>query len=342
MPFNGLDGPEGTERIQCDTDLDDPNPGNGNGVPSDGDAKNPQFGAFMGQGEWIVETDSSIPTITLGTSDLSIEFVCIPRTGDQSVGGGDLFWLCGLTTDIGGGVAANVPMAGAFPLVIPSPNLNFRWNGPTPKGLSISNFVSRSVWSHLCVNYDRSGNMEVFDNGVSAGTSSISVDSGFSIPSQGIYPMISERPDDALNDDLTDDPSSLILPWATPIGGFALHSRILTGLEITTNAAAFDVGDYAETLARYNFNSFVDGSGTRVAPPTQEVDLGNIQVFNKWTLPSPQDTELFVPEGANGTLRIEDLSGSGRHFGLQTQASYGSGTLAARGRVGFAATGAAP
>lgn len=336
--------PEGTQRIVCDTDLDNPSPGNGNGngVPGDGDANNPQFGAFLGQGEWVVETDPSIPTCSLGTSDLSIEFLCQVRTGDTSILADDLFWLCGLATDSGGGTTANAPFAGVYPVVASSTRFRFRWGGPNAASVDILDFTPRVGWTHLCVNYDRSGNMEVFEDGSSVGVSDISLDVAFSIPLQGIYPVISQRNTDGINDNLADNPLLLILPWGTPIGGFALHSRILTGPEITANAAAFDVGDYTETEARYNFNSFVDGSGTRVAPPTQEVDLDNIQLFNKWTVPSPQDAELFVPGGSNGTLHIEDLSGSGRHFGLQTQASYGSSTLADRGRVGFAATGAAP
>ena len=326
---------ESTDRLVCDDDLDKPAEGAAAG--------NPQFGAFMGQGQFVDESDSSIPTIALGLSDLSIELVISLRTGDQSVGEPDLFWICGLTTNDGSGTGTNSadPMAGVYPVLTIFPHLRFRWGGPSVATVDLLSFNPRPGWTHLCVTYDRNGDMEVFDNGVSAGSASISADSGFSIPEQGIYPMVSETDGDGSNDELADDPSGLILPWATPIGGFALHSRVLTGPEITANAAALDVGDYPETEARYNFDSFVDGAGAAVTP-TQETTLGNIQVFNKWTLPSPQDTELFVPEGANGTVQIEDLSDSGRHFGLQTQASYGSGTLAARGRVGFATTGAAP
>jgi len=325
---------ESTKRLVCDEDLDAPE--NGGVAPG-----NPQAGSFMGQGQWVIETDPSIPTCSLGTSDLSIEFVCILRTGDQSVGSSDLFWLCGLTTDSGGGTTGNDPFAGVYPVIASFPHFRFRWGGPGVKTVDILSFNPRAGSSHLCVNYDRNGNMEVFDNGVSIGVADISADSGFSIPLQGIYPMISNSTQPGVNDNLADDPTEIILPWATPLGGFALHSRILTGPEITANAAALDVGDYPETEARYNFDSFVDGGGASVTP-TQETALANIQVFSKWTLPSPQDGELFIPEGVNGTVQIEDLSGNARHFGLQTQASYGSGTLADRGRVGFAATGAAP
>jgi len=99
------------------------------------------------------------------------------------------------------------------------------------------------------------------------------------------------------------------------------------------------VGRYAETFVRYLFASFVDAAGAAVVP-TQETTGSSQSLFPKFGIPSPQDTELYVPFGTPGDVFIEDDSGNGRHWPLDVQAAYSNSTLADRGVCGFATTGA--
>lgn len=322
--------PLGTQqRLVCDTNLDGPI------APVTGPA-DPDFGSFEGQSIWLDPTDSSIPTFQAGLSDLSIEMVILPREGDP-IGASDFATIAGLCDGpaFQGDVVIGVTNV--------TGNLNsvvFTWKVGGPlRQLSINPFRPRTFWTYLCCNFDRSGDMEMFDNGSSIGTADISADVAVNVPAHGIYPMVGQSSILGITDALDDDPSGLILPWYSPLAGFAIHSRLLTPSEISANNAALNTGDYPETQVRYNFRTFVDGLGASVVPPG-DTSLDHISVFNKWTVtPNPYEAELFSPEGANGTLHIEDLSGNGRHFGLQTLASYDDTNITNRGKVSFTITG---
>lgn len=339
-----MTSPEGTfsagRGLVCDTDLDDQNPGSsGPGIPDDEEAKDPGFGAYVGQSIWVRPTDSSIPTFQAGLSDLSIEMIILPREGDPSLAG-DFSTIAGLCENEGGNPLVGSIVIGVTNQISKSNLVRFIWQvGGPSRAVDINPFRDRSSWTHLCCNYNRSSDMELFDNGVSVGTSDISTDESENVPSHGIYPMVGSSSNPGASDDITDDITELILPWYSPIAGFAIHSRILTTDEIEANNLALDTGDYPETQVRYNFRTFVDGLGARVDPPG-DTDLDHISVSNKWTVPvNPYGAELFSPEGANGTLHIEDLSGKGKHFGLQTLAAYDDTAVANRGKASFTITG---
>ena len=319
---------ESTDRLVCDDDLDRPI------VAAAAD--DPDFGSFEGQSIWVAPTNASIPAFAAGLSDLSIEMVILPREGSPA-GASDFASLSGLCDgpDFSGDV-----VIGVTNIVSNLNSVVFTWTVGGPiRQLSINPFRPRTFWTYLCCNFDRSGDMEMFDNGSSVGTADISADVAVDVPSHGIYPMVGQSSILGITDDLTDDPDGLVLPWYSPFAGFAIHSRLLTPGEIATNNAALNTGDYAETEVRYNFRTFIDENGDRI-DPSRDTNLDHISVFNKWTVnDSPYEGELFSPEGANDTLHIEDLSGNGRHFGLQTLAAYDDTNITNRGKVSFTITG---
>lgn len=314
MPWNGLTEPEGTERLVCDPDLD----GDGNG----GD---PEIGSFLGGPEVFPVT---APLFTIGTSDMSMEFLVLPRTGDISTLNPDVGPVGGIGDDMLFGVDPGTTI-GMSPKDGANNDLYAQWRRES-SGIEVklTGFAPRAAWTHLCINYDRSGDMEFFDNGVSVGTASISADSAVSLPAEGIYPA-------AMLDNFVD---SAI--WFTPMAGFAVHSRLLTGPEIAANVAALDVGSYSETEARYKFGTFVNEVGASITPDL-ETDTSRMGASLTWTVPAAYAATMYAPKGTNGTVFIEDLSGKGRHYELFTDLAY-SDADGFRAACAFSTLGVSP
>lgn len=318
MPWNGYTEPEGTERIVCDTDLDG---GGGNG----GD---PEVGSFLGTPQF--GADPLVPTYAIGTSDMSVEFLVLTRVGDIA----ELLPDAGPNSGIANDGSVIGPDFGTTIGVSPKQgnisSLFAQWREQASGiEIEIASFYPRVAWTHLCINYDRSGDMEFFDNGVSAGTVSIAADAAVSLSAEGIYPAA-----------IVDSVESNAAAWFTPMAGFAVHSRLLTGPEIATNVAALNVGSYAETEARYKFGSFVDASGDPLVP-TKETTLANMGPALTWELPAAYEATAYAPEGADGTVFIEDLSGNGRHSPVFTDTSYGS-SEGTRSGCAFSTLGVSP
>ena len=314
---------ESTKRLVCDEDLDKPEDAGGPVLPG--------AAMFSGEAPFKPSTTPGMPFVGIGTSDYAVEWFIkgrpvstpfdagVAHTGLVS-GDSEGTLVVGMRVGDGSSILTLITVVHGFA----APPVTSSW---TPAN-----------WTHVCISADRAGLVTLYMDGVSSDTEDISSFSGTPLASVPVHPMAGGQTNriryDSLGEDHNDVDSSEVV-----LSSFAIHARQLTPTEIADNSAAKVVGLYAETFVHYLFSTFVDGAGAAITP-TQETAGSSISLFPKFGLPSPQDTELFVPIGTPGDVFIEDTSGNGRHWPLDVQAAYSNSTLNDRGVCGFATTGA--
>ncbi len=290
-------------------------------------------GVYTGTERYTPSTTTGMPTIAIGTSDFSMEWMLRGRSEDSDVGTEDTAHS-GLVTATEGDTVG-VLQLGLICSDLSQSNLQVRLN-PGVSGTTLTHPGS-ARWSHIGMSVDRSDLMRSYLNGVAGATVDVSSQVATSYAAVPIHPLQASH---IGGYDANDDDHDTVDSVMCYLSSFAIHSRILTAAEMLTNSNAKIVGLYNETLVRYLFKTFVDGSGAAVVP-TKTTLAAKISIFCKFALSEPEASEHYAPRVANGGLFIEDTSGNARHYPCRTGASYTTtGTEGTRGGTCFADSGA--
>lgn len=301
MPYNGL---LSTAALVCDPTLDGPSTAL-------------DFNVFAGQSPWIPQTDSKIPTASLGTSDLSIEVIA--RKSHLTENQNDVSYYTGLLLD---GVGIGFPVAALRWDQGTDDEMTVRFdaNGDGVGLIQIPGNVAPSAdeWNYWCVNFDRDGLATVFPGGVSGNSTSIAAQSAISIDA-GVYPLISDEPSIAEHDNDSDDVSSInVNPYM--VAQVAMHSRLLTQPEITAAASALGVNAISETFVSWDWLNIQKTGGGAVSLNTAK-NLMVLTVQRNITVADLNDN-LTAIEEADGTVFAPDISGNSRNWQFATFTPY--------------------
>jgi hypothetical protein len=251
-----------------------------------------------------------MPSITVGTSDLSIE-VWVRKKLGNSPGADEQFWT-GLMVNGGGD--------------LPDPGAAIRWNdaetqaiqvwfarvpGTSPITLISTALMSElQQWTHFCANFDRDGNMELFRNNTSEGTTSIAAQSA----SQGateVHALTGDHATAYHSTDFTDWTGISIFP--VMVGPFAIHNRLLTAAErqeSIQNSRVQNLGA-SVTLVYYTWHS-IEGA------TSWDTNLDRMLNGQRAGLQVPGG----APIGASGDVFVRDGSGNDLHWTLPTETDY--------------------
>ncbi len=322
-----MTAPEGTlSRIVCDPELDAPP------VPIVTTAA-----MFAGETVYKASTTTGMPFIALGLNDFSMEWFVKGRTAGSFNGGDGSAINSGLVTptvsDTVGAIQVGMTVDDAS-----VSNLQVDMEPGVAGGVTI--VIGNTTWSHVVMSVDRTGLATFYLDGSVDSTRDASAGSGIDLLAVPVHPLLGSilslgAYDNVITDDHDDVDSAQCY-----LSSFAIHNRQLTPSEVSANFAAKVVGNFVgSTFVRYLFSRFVDSGGAPVTV-SKETTPANISLGCKDRIAEPQNSELFAPIAASGTLFIEDTSGNGGHWPLFTLSSYGSGSLAARAGNGFATTGA--
>lgn len=315
-PWNGL-STGGTERLECETD-----------------ALRNVIGTFMGQSQWVIESDAKVPNWSPGLSDITVEIIARHRTASSDSGLSDSAFISGAGRSLLANTSEGRNGVGIrwTPGPIGSYFVDWRWKA-NPQDIPGTIVIDGYTWTtpetfthHACT-YDRDGVMTSYLRGVvDSFTPSIAADSGVNAQGWGIYPLVGGNTDPSDFDDINDVLSGAVL---NPVifGAMAIHSRLLTPGELLANATALEVGDYPETQVLYIADELRGGY-------EQETDQDNISLSLKWALPAGF-SNIFSPEAADGSVFLEDRSGNNRHFFFNTAESYNDVTEFQRARTAF-------
>lgn len=326
MTWNGLLTPEGTGRIICDTDLDEP------AIPP------PSIVAaamFSGETIYKVSTTPGMPFVALGLNDFSMEWFIHGRTVD-SLAGLEHKVHSGLVVPISGDTEGQLQNGLDVGDIDVGPAQVLVFSGVTT-GVTIA--IGNTSWAHVAMSVDRAGLVTFYLNDSVDTTRDASAGSAIDFPAVPVHPMMGENPLRQTYDSL-DDNHDIVDSSQHYLSSFAIHNRQLTPTEVSDAFAAKVVNNLAgATFVRYLFARFVDSVGTPVTP-AKETTLANISLGCKDRIAEPQNSELFSPIAAPGTLFLEDSSGNGGHWPLLTKSSYSDVNVANRAINGFATTGA--
>ncbi len=312
---NGWDG-TGSPRLICNIAGETGLAGEGVVPLVPGDAAAAAAGSYTGVDIYTPSTTTGMPTLGIGTSDYSMEWMIRGRSEDSDLGfENDV--NSGLVTATSGDTVG-VILCGMTCGDSEVSNTQVKMSPGVVAGRTLTHPGSVR-WSHIGMVVDRSALATYYVNGVLWGsTTDVSSQVATSFAAVPIHPLQAavvggyDRSDD--NHDLVD--SAMLY-----MSSFAIHLRLLTAAEILVNSNAKIVGLYAETAVRYLFKTFLDASDVPITP-TRETTAGNLSIFNKFALSEPEATGHYMPRVANGGLFIEDTSGNARHFPCNTHTGY--------------------
>lgn len=269
----------------------------------------------------LFPADDTPPEVAVGVADFSIElWFCQRRYGYTTapdavcVSGmlkpfGDFRWEGGA---IRWGSGTGLTCQGRYDDV----------PGVAPPFIQTANCYLAPGWNHCVANFDRSGNLDVYTNGMLRNSVAINA---LDMGNARIYAYAIEWAGAG---------AWAATEWATPeytmgvVGPFAAHRRLMTVDEIEDAywgkrvqnfgaAGSFVVWDWRliEGVTAWEFDT------SKIVPKTREA----------LTLAG-----IGAPIGANGTVIVPDLSGSGNHWTLPTDTSYTDSNVAlARSQTAF-------
>ncbi len=258
----------------------------------------------------VVEGDDA-PSLPFGVAGFSMEVWLKWEEGNDSPGSDIAGWL-GALDPVGGPPLTNTQHGAA--LRVSSTDYTVRAHyDETLSGLGggAGTGATGLEWKHYVLNYDRSGNLEVFVDTTSEATFAINANN---FPACQIWPYISGELDEraaamANNDDADWFGNIVSRMWQGPM---AVHNRLLTAAEIQ------------ESL---NLRRVQNISGV-----TQILwDPRNIEGHTGWEIREDYICSLDrgllhfpfgAPQGTYGTVVLPDSSGNGNDFNLPVAASY--------------------
>lgn len=269
--------------------------------------------AYLGH-PWPLPQPASpaFPSITVGSSDLSIEVWARKKVGN-SPGQDEQFWTGIFQND----VPSSFPNIGA---AIRWTSLDAQpvqlWFARVPGDVSTIAMISTALWSefddwtHVVGNYDRDGNMELFRNNISEGFTSMVAQAG----AQAACEVHALTSDHAFPTQGTPDITSLSNYSAFPlmVGPMAIHNRLMTAAERQASLEQRTVQNFGSsvTFIRFDWKEFGGETGW-------DSDMARMADGHKFGLAVPGS----IPLGASGTVTARDSSGNNRHWTLPTLAT---------------------
>lgn len=242
-----------------------------------------------------------MPSLTIGTSDFSIEFWAIRRYSNNP-GSDEQFYT---------GILENDP--GDFPIQLAS----FRW---TTTALTVRATVINAggafvgatrlgVWNHYVLNADRNGNATVYIDNDLKDTFDISGDVAESLTGE-VHALTNDHSAPAHDSDITALGNYASFP--VMIGPFAIHSRLMTQAEIELSFRNRTVQSFgaATTQIRFEWRNYEGETGW-------DLDYTRLMTGHQFGLTVPAG----CPLGASGDVTTEDSSGNARHWTLPTLAT---------------------
>lgn len=244
-------------------------------------------------------------SFAMGTSDFAIEY-----------------WLCNKAYELGDPSHQGQTIVGFASIV--SSAVFFRaganHSGMTPVGqyfdgvgrVSTGDGPIEVDWHHYVLNYDRSGNLSLIMDGATQGTVAINTTSLASFP---FYPL------SGLNSGDEDD-----LVFLARVGPVAVHSgTLLTAAQINTSIQNRYVNNLSQTILLYDWKGIFGHTGWTTGDPvntTLEDEENALATELPGAITYRLRDPFYAPVGANGTVVVPDLSGSGNDFAVPTAATY--------------------
>lgn len=257
----------------------------------------------------VVEGDEG-PSLTLGAGDFSIETWLKWAQGDDSPGADVTCWLGVFDITAPGGVANH----GAAMRVSPaSYTVQARYND-TPGIGAGSTHISGAIspgWRHYVMNYDRSGNLDLYIDATLDGSVAINANA---LAAMNVFPYISLELDlrsaAMANNDAANWYDNIVSRmWQGPM---AIHNRLLTTTEIEESYREQRVQNISGvTQIMWDPREVTGHTGWE-----QRSDY--ICSLDRGLLHLP----FGAPKGTYGTVVIPDSSGNGRDFSVPVASSY--------------------
>ncbi len=282
---------------------------------------------FCGQSFW----DDSLPLITLGVNDFSIETWVAPRcyaSPNSDVGFQMGFMHDPLLTGF-------IQITGGIYIQANTWTLTARFNDSGPNITVASTRELLGKWTHVAVNFERAANMTIYFDGIAAGTIAITANNagdrrfypftgGFGGTGVGVW----------VYDDNTGDIDDWTgYPWAKYlIGPTAAHTRILTMAEIQNSVQGKRVQnfDQPDTSVCYDWRDIERLDGEDIEWEFEELSMQHSLTVGV------RGRGVAIPLAAPGTVRVIDQAGAGNHWVLPTRAAYlPAPDWTARGYVAF-------
>lgn len=247
------------------------------------------------------------PTYALGVNDFSIETWMSWCQGNGSPGADILTWVGMMGNTLG-----SIHYGGAFRIRADQFTFTGRFNDSPPGGVFAGPVTMPPGWHYGVLNFDRSGNLEVFFDTVGGTTVAINAnDMGTMSMVWGCSSILNAR--NAAIDSNLDDTNwwnGCVARWW--IGPTALHNRLLTSAEIS--------------------DSFFGRKVQNLSGVTQILwDPKNIEGHTGWETRAEYiaghmrgglHLPFGAPTGTYGTVIIPDTSGNGNNLPLPVAASY--------------------
>lgn len=303
MSVNGW-SEEGTPRLVC---VDPPGGTSNSMVPN----------VYLGM-PWPSPQPASpaMPTVSIGTSDFSIEFWARQKYGG-SPGSDDQFWT-GIMINDPDAPSSNFPEICAAIRWTDSDLSNQLWFSDDPGNTAAITITSsilatrRGVWNHWCLNFDRDGNMSCYiDNEVKGTPAAITAQQG-SIAAQEVHALTSDHAFaiHATSIDI-DDGSYSVFPVI--IGPFAVHKRLMTAAEREASYRYKTVQSFgaATTLIQFGWRDLTGQTAW---------DMNSAHAAYGHLV--GQAVPIGSPLGTNATVKVLDLSGNANHWTIPTETDY--------------------
>jgi hypothetical protein len=174
---------------------------------------------------------------------------------------------------------------------------------PPGGGFTGAQVACEAGWHHYAVNFDRNGNAELFIDGVSQDTVAIGAGAADNFPGTTPFEM------GANSNGVT----------CIGMGPTAYHiGTLLTGAQMAASRANRYVRNLAQTVGLWDFRTIVGQTGWDSDTTHFPVALYSQGVNTDIEVPIP----FACPEGANGTVTVEDRSGSGNALSVTTDTAY--------------------